>query len=124
MDRVISGIKSGAIKNVAFLCGAGVSTSSGIPDFRSAGGLYDTLRPELLTASPSQRQALMDDPTMVVNYALFKENQLPYLEVRRPFILGAIEQRWKATLTHFFMQVVHDKKILKRVYTQNIGNIC
>jgi len=121
--HVVSGILSGSIKNVVFLCGAGISTASGIPDFRSPGGMYDTLRADLLTATPDQKKALMLDPTMVVNWELFKENQLPYLEVRRPFILGACDKKWKSTLSHFFMKVMEDKKILKRVYTQNIDGL-
>jgi NAD-dependent deacetylase len=36
-------------KNIVFLTGAGVSTASGIPDYRSKGGIYDgmTLRPSI-----------------------------------------------------------------------------
>lgn len=36
-------ITSPECKSVAFLTGAGVSVSAGIPDFRSPGGMYDTL---------------------------------------------------------------------------------
>ena len=39
---------------VVFLSGAGTSVASGIPDFRSSGGMFDTLRPELITASQQQ----------------------------------------------------------------------
>ena len=31
---------------------------TGIPDFRSPGGMYDTLKPELLTATPEQRESI------------------------------------------------------------------
>lgn len=31
-------------RNIVFFGGAGVSTESGIPDFRSVDGLYSTLR--------------------------------------------------------------------------------
>ena len=50
-------------KSVSFLTGPGVSVSAGIPDFRSPGGMYDTLRPELLTATDAQRRAMSVDPT-------------------------------------------------------------
>jgi len=43
-----------ASKRIVFFGGAGVSTASGIPDFRSAGGLYaqagEALNPELTKA--------------------------------------------------------------------------
>ena len=37
-------------KNIVFMTGAGVSTLSGIPDYRSKGGIYDgiSLQPEYL----------------------------------------------------------------------------
>ena len=34
---------------------------------------------------------------------MFFQNQFPYMEVRRPFILGVQSQQWKATLSHWFM---------------------
>lgn len=105
------------------LTGAGMSCSSGIPDFRSPGGMYDTLRPELLTATAPQRSALRMDPTAVVDIRLFAVNQFPYLEVRRPFILGTAERKWKATLSHFFVKVLHEKGMLRRLYTQNIDGL-
>ena len=43
--------------------------------------MYDTLQPELITASRKQRKAMTRDPTEVICYHLFQENQFPYLEV-------------------------------------------
>lgn len=63
------------------------------------------------------------DPSMVVNFELFQRNQFPYLEVRRPFILGTVEKRWRPTLGHYFIRVLQDKGILKRLYTQNIDGL-
>jgi NAD-dependent deacetylase sirtuin 2 len=57
-----------------------VSVPSGIPDFRSKGGLYDTLKPELLTATENQKMLLQSNPTAVVDIQLFQYNQFPYLE--------------------------------------------
>ena len=34
--------------------------------------MYDTLRPDLLTATEAQRQQMRLDPTAVVSYSLFK----------------------------------------------------
>ena len=43
--------------------------------------MYDTLRPELITATSTQRRAMKYDPTEVVSFDLFQQNQFPYLEV-------------------------------------------
>jgi NAD-dependent deacetylase sirtuin 2 len=116
-------IRSGKCTSVAFLTGAGVSVAAGIPDFRSPGGMYATLRPELLTASERERTAMRRDPTTAVSSGLFRTNQLPYLELRRPFILGVAERRWKPTLAHWFARVCHDTGLLTRVFTQNIDGM-
>ena len=81
-------ILSDQCQSIAILAGAGMSVASGIPDFRSAGGLYDTLRPGLLTASLDEREAIRADPTFALDMTLFLQNPLPCLELNRPFILG------------------------------------
>ena len=81
LREVAAFLKSDKCKRVVALCGAGISVSAGIPDFRSPGGMYDTLRPELLTATDIQKQIMAVDPTAVVEANMFSQNQFPYLEV-------------------------------------------
>ena len=86
--------------------------------------MYDSLKPELITATTRQRAQMNADPTYVVERGMFRENQYPYLEVRRPFILGTQEQKWKATLAHRFLEVLHQRTgKLTRLYTQNIDGL-
>jgi len=95
-----------------------------VPDFRSPGGMYDTLRPDLITASDNQRRLMKIDPTYVVEKEMFLQNAFPYLEVRRPFILGTKENKWKATIAHRFFELLHTKtQKLTRIYTQNIDGL-
>lgn len=57
-------------KNIVFLTGAGVSTASGIPDYRSKGGIYDgvSLSPEYLLST----EALAKEPDKM--YQFMKDN--------------------------------------------------
>lgn len=41
IEKIIKKLKNNDFKNVIILCGAGISTSCGIPDFRSKGGLFE-----------------------------------------------------------------------------------
>lgn len=43
--------------------------------------MYATLKPELITATERQRQAMAMNPQYVVEKSMFFENQFPYLEV-------------------------------------------
>ena len=124
-DEVADFLRSPLCKSIIVLAGAGMSVSSGIPDFRSAGvGLYHTLRPELLTATEVERALIEDDPTLALDKGLFLQNPLPMLETKRSFILGTHEKRWKATLAHRFVELLHTKLgKLTRLYTQNIDGL-
>lgn len=123
IQEIINDILDDKIRKIIILSGSGISTITGIPDFRSQGGLYNTLRPELLTATDKEKNILKKDPTYVVHYDMFKNNPLPYLEIRRPFILGTYEKKWKPSIAHVFQKILEDKKLLKRVYTQNIDGL-
>jgi NAD-dependent SIR2 family protein deacetylase len=107
-----------------------MSVASGIPDFRSSDGLYATLDASTLTATEEQRERIKNEPSYSLDQHLFLENPLPCLEVNREFILGVKERKWKATLTHRFVEMLRTKfrstdgkGKLVRLYTQNIDGL-
>lgn len=123
MEGIVEMIQSGKCRKVAFLNGAGISVVSGIPDFRSKGGMYDTLKPESLSATEEQQDNMYAVPTYALSQELFMENPLPFLEVKRPFILGTHAKSWKPTLFHFLARLFYDKQMLRHVFTQNIDGL-
>ena len=67
---------------------------------------------------------MRQDPITVVMKDMFFQNAFPYLEVRRPFILGTRARKWKATLSHRFAELLHKRTgKLTRLYTQNIDGL-
>jgi NAD-dependent deacetylase sirtuin 2 len=86
--------------------------------------MYETLRPELLTATEEHRNEMRMNPTVVFGRPLFLQNSLPCLELKRPFILGTLENKWKATIAHRFIELLHKRTgKLRRIYTQNIDGL-
>lgn len=60
-----------------------MSVASGIPDFRSANGLYQTLDATKLTATPEQIEQIEIDPSYCLDHHLFMVrksyvNNLPF----------------------------------------------
>lgn len=108
--RGIAGyIASGKAKRIVCLCGAGISVSAGIPDFRTPGtGLYSRLA-----------EYRLPHPTAVFEIDFFRENPSPFFLLAKELFPGS----YAPTPTHHFMKLLHDKGLLLRCYTQNIDSL-
>ncbi|XP_069801177.1 NAD-dependent protein deacetylase sirtuin-2 [Dendropsophus ebraccatus] len=96
-------------KNVVFMVGAGISTSAGIPDFRSPGsGLYSNLQKYNLPY-----------PEAIFEVGFFKQNPEPFFALARELYPG----QFKPTVCHYFMRLMKEKGLLLRCYTQNIDTL-
>ncbi|KAK8853454.1 hypothetical protein IAR55_004161 [Kwoniella newhampshirensis] len=109
LQRVASLIKSGKAKNVIFLLGAGISTSAGIPDFRSPStGLYHNLQ-----------KLNLPFPEAVFELGFFKERPEPFWALAKEIYPG----KHIPTPTHYLLPLFDTHKILRRVFTQNIDTL-
>jgi len=102
-------VNSDACKNIVVMCGAGVSVSAGIPDFRTPGtGLYDNLAAYDLPY-----------PQAVFEIGFFKSNPEPF------YLLASHLQpgKFEPTKTHKFSKLLETKKKLRRCFTQNIDSL-
>ncbi|TGZ72210.1 hypothetical protein CRM22_002221 [Opisthorchis felineus] len=109
LEGVAELIKSGTVKNIVTMAGAGISTAAGIPDFRSPkSGLYDNLG-----------QYNLPYPMAVFTIDYFIENPEPFFKVAK----GLYRPEAKPTLTHYFFRLLHEKGLLRRHYTQNVDDL-
>ena len=117
MLQLIAGyMESDKCKNVITMAGAGISTSAGIPDFRSPKtGLYATL---------ADKYPELSEPEDIFNICFFKQNPTPFLKLAKELIqpLGASDG-FQPTPSHRFIKQLSDKGILLRHYTQNIDGL-
>ncbi|XP_059728672.1 NAD-dependent protein deacetylase sirtuin-2 isoform X2 [Haemorhous mexicanus] len=102
-------LKSERCKNIVCMVGAGISTSAGIPDFRSPGtGLYSNLQSYNLPY-----------PEAIFEIGFFKKHPEPFFALARELYPG----QFKPTVCHYFMRLLQDKGLLLRCYTQNIDTL-
>ena len=107
IESLASGLRDGRFRRVVVMCGAGISTSAGVPDFRSpSAGLYFKIRkiPDL------------PYPEAVFDGSFFARNPVPFYRLVREIY----PERLEPTLTHRFFKLLDDKGVLTRVFTQNI----
>ncbi|XP_052362377.1 NAD-dependent protein deacetylase sirtuin-3, mitochondrial [Oncorhynchus keta] len=109
LEDLTKNIRGGQYKRIIVMAGAGISTPSGIPDFRSPGsGLYDNLQQYNLPYA----EAIFE-----INY--FHHNPNPFFALAKELYPG----NYQPNLTHYFIRLLHDKGQLLRMYTQNIDGL-
>jgi len=115
LESIAQKIKNGDIKQIITMAGAGISTSAGIPDFRSEGtGLYATI---------NEKFPELQFPEQIFYLNFFKENPYPFYEFAKELLPPAGDGGYQPTPCHKFIKKLHDKGLLKRHYTQNIDGL-
>ncbi|CAI6335435.1 unnamed protein product [Periconia digitata] len=106
LESLAKYIKDGRAKRIVVMTGAGISTSAGIPDFRSPDtGLYANLQRLNLPYA----EAVFD-----IDY--FRKNPDPFYALAQELYPGS----YRPTITHSFIKLLHDKGLLLKLFTQNI----
>ena len=93
-------------KRIVFFTGAGVSTDSGIPDFRSTDGLYN--------------MKYDFPPETIISHSFFLDNPKEFYRFYRDKMVYPEAQ---ASITHHFIAACEAKGISTGVITQNIDGL-
>lgn len=106
IEAVADYIKSGRVRKVVVMTGAGISTSAGIPDFRSPDtGLYANLARLNLPYAEA-----------VFDISYFKEKPEPFYTLAHEIYPG----KYRPTITHSFIRLLQEKDMLLMHFTQNV----
>ncbi|TIA28866.1 NAD-dependent deacetylase sirtuin-2 [Aureobasidium pullulans] len=106
LDGLAKYIRDGHAKRIVVMTGAGISTSAGIPDFRSPNtGLYANLARLKLPYAEA-----------VFDISYFRENPTPFYTLAHELYPG----KYRPTVTHSFIRLLHEKGLLLKLFTQNI----
>ncbi|WVN89287.1 uncharacterized protein L203_104508 [Cryptococcus depauperatus CBS 7841] len=98
-------------KKIIVLSGAGISTSCGIPDFRSSTGLYAQLQEE--------GKYELDDPQQMFDIRYFREKP----DVFYSFARQIYPSNFVPSACHRWIKMLEDRGVLLRNYTQNIDTL-
>lgn len=102
IDHLVSEILRKKIKKIVIMAGAGISTPSGIPDFRSPdSGLYNNLK-----------QFDIPYPEAIFEISYFKQNPKPFFTLAKDLIPNI--EKYKPNKIHYFVKLLQEKKLLYR----------
>lgn len=108
-DSFINCLKNNCFKKIITIVGAGISTSAGIPDFRSPDtGLYENLANYNLPY-----------PQAIFEIKYFKKYPAAFFDLAKKLIPG----NFKPTISHHFIRLLELKGLLIRHYTQNVDGL-
>lgn len=106
LKSITQKIKSCETKKIIIMSGAGISTSAGVPDFRSPNlGIYFKLQKYKLPY-----------PEAIFESSYFNKNPEPFYALIRELY----PKKLVPTTTHKFFKLLENKNLLTRIYTQNI----
>lgn len=112
IDDAIDLIKTS--NKVLVLSGAGISTSAGLPDFRSRNGIYVQI---------NRDHPDLHDPKLMFDIDdYFRRNPLPFYQFAKSALYPG---QYKPTVGHMFIKCLedHNNNKLLRNYTQNIDTL-
>jgi len=113
MEALIDRIQSS--KKILAIVGAGASTSAGLPDFRSQGGLYDQIKADY--------GEQFDDPRLLFDAAQFKLDPGPFFRVAHRLLQPPGNKPPGPTPCHRFLARMEEMDKLLRCYTQNVDGL-
>ena len=108
LDQITANLANSTYQNIVVINGAGVSTSCGIPDFRTPGtGLYSKLE-----------EYNLPYPEAIFELDYFRSKPQAFATLAKEIWPGQVEGP-RPSRTHAFLKVLEDKGMLQRVYTQS-----
>ncbi|AFM97934.1 sirtuin-like protein [Encephalitozoon hellem ATCC 50504] len=107
-----SNIKMFSKRKVAVVVGAGISVSSGIPDFRSKSGIFSDIKKDL---------GISGSDLFTYSMSMSKEMRKNYLKYMSK--LKGMVDRAVPSPTHEFLSLYSDASRKFRMYTQNIDGL-
>ncbi|KAK8793203.1 hypothetical protein WA588_005142, partial [Blastocystis sp. NMH] len=113
LTDLIEGLRSNRFHNIIVVAGAGISCASGIPDFRSASGLYRNLN--------KYPVPFLTDPSTIFSFRDFADFPIPFWILAKEMFYT--NDQYHPTPAHFFLALLQKKGLLRRVYTQNIDGL-